>query len=373
MRIIIAGDYAPVESAIISFQNKGSKLFQEDLIHLLTDSDYAIVNLECPILEDNDNPRINKCGPHLSSSPIAVKLIQEAGFNCVTLANNHILDYGRNGLISTLNQCKYHMLDTVGVGMDINDASTTLYKQIGDKVIAIINCCEHEFSIATDHECGANPLNPIKQYYSIQAAKSQADYVFVIVHGGPEYYSLPTIRMQDTYRYFVDAGADVVINHHQHCYSGYEIYHNKPIFYGLGNFYFEAQKHNTADSWFHGYMVELNLDDTDSISFSIHPYIQGINNTIKLLDQDAFTNQLIEMNSIITNSRLLKEHNVKYHKTVHMKWALEPIQNRWIKAAQIRGILPSFVSKKWLIILYNVINCESHRDKLLDYIYSKIK
>lgn len=52
------------------------------------------------------------------------------------------------------------------------------------------------------------------------------------MHGGHEHYQLPSLRMQETYRFFIDAGADVVVNHHQHCFSGYEIYNNKYIFMG---------------------------------------------------------------------------------------------------------------------------------------------
>ena len=84
-----------------------------------------------------------------------------------------------------------------------------------------------------------NPLLPIQQFYKIQEAKENADYVLVIVHGGIEHYQLPTSRMIETYRFFIDAGADAVVNHHQHCYSGYERYKSKPIIYGLGNLLFD--------------------------------------------------------------------------------------------------------------------------------------
>ena len=97
-----------------------------------------------------------------------------------------------------------------------------MYKRKDGETLAIINCCEHEFSIADDDSAGANPLNPIQQYYKIKEARLNADYVLVIVHGGHEMYQLPSLRMVDTYRFFIDAGADAVVNHHQHCFSGYE-------------------------------------------------------------------------------------------------------------------------------------------------------
>ena len=77
--------------------------------------------------------------------------------------------------------------------------------------MAVINCCEHEFSVTTGDFPGANPLNPIRQFYKISEARKDADYVVVIVHGGHEMLQLPSPRMQELYRYFIDVGADAVI------------------------------------------------------------------------------------------------------------------------------------------------------------------
>lgn len=71
--------------------------------------------------------------------------------------------------------------------------------------------------------------------------------------------------MVDTYRFFIDAGADAVINHHQHCISGYEHYQGKPIFYGIGNFFFPPIFKHTPKSWNEGYMVTLFLGESDGL------------------------------------------------------------------------------------------------------------
>ena len=117
---------------------------------------------------------------------------------------NHILDYGHEGLLKSIECCKDQGLDVVGVGDNLSEAERIIYLEKDGKKLAIINCCEHEFSIATESEAGANPLNPIRQYYAIQEAKKHADYVLVIVHGGHEHFQLPSPRMQETYRFFVD-------------------------------------------------------------------------------------------------------------------------------------------------------------------------
>ena len=97
--------------------------------------------------------------------------------------------------------------------------------------------------------------------------------MLVIVHVGPEHYQLLIPRMKEMYRFFIDVGADVVVNHHQHCFSGYEIYKEKPIFYGLGNFCFDwIGKRNGM--WNEGLLLSLTLDLNHKRQFVLIPYRQ---------------------------------------------------------------------------------------------------
>ena len=220
-----------------------------------SEADYNIINMEAPIVSGEGTP-ITKNGSNLKVNSCAIDALKWASFDCVTLANNHFYDYGEKGVKDTLIACRERCIDYVGAGLNLTEASQTLYKEIHGKTFAIINCCEHEYSIAAENSGGSNPINPIQQYYAINEAKKQADHVIVICHGGIEFFQYPTPRMVEWYRFFIDVGADAVINHHQHCYSGYEIYNGKPIFYGLGNFCFDRfDKRNS--SWNNGYLVEL--------------------------------------------------------------------------------------------------------------------
>ena len=238
MKILIAGDFCPQERVCASFEKGDFASVLREVKNSLSLVDYSIVNFECPITKGKELP-IKKCGPNLRCSSKGIEAISWVGFNCVTLANNHFLDYGESGVVNTIQVCSEFGIDIVGGGKNLQEASQILYKKIAGKILAIINCCEHEFSIATEKSAGANQLNPIRQYYTIKKARSEADFVLVIVHGGHEYYQLPNARMHETYRFFVDAGADAVVNHHHHCFSGSEVYNGKPIFYGLGNFCFD--------------------------------------------------------------------------------------------------------------------------------------
>lgn len=373
MKIIIAGDFAPRERLAKQVEKrKFQEIFSDNLVEIIKSVDYSLVNFESPIADEICSA-ITKCGPNLKCEENAVDAIKYAGFTCVTMANNHILDFGERGLGKSIECCKKNKIDVVGVGENLEEAKKTLYVEKGGKKLAIINCCEHEFSIATDTTAGANPLNPIQQYYSIKEAKNNADYVLVIVHGGHEHYQLSSPRMQETYRFFIEAGADAVVNHHQHCYSGYEIYNNKPIFYGLGNFCFDI-KGNPTRMWTEGYFVELDFEK--NIEFKIYPYCQyGKESTIKLLSENVFFEKISELNTIISNPEQLKKHAEEYYSKSQKAIAsfLQPIRNRYVMALQHRGLFPSFVNKKWIPVLSNVVICESHRDKLAYFLNKKIK
>ena len=268
--IIVAGDFCP--------QNRVSRLFEENCFdkvlgmvrRTVSEANYAIVNFECPITKGGEEP-IMKWGGNLCCTEKAMEAVKWAGFDCVTLANNHFYDFSEEGVRNTLHACSKYGIDSVGGGVNLQDASRVFYKIVNNKTLAIINCCEHEFSIATAKTGGSNPLNPLQQFYSIQDAKKNADFVLVITHGGHEHFQLPSPRMVETYRYFIDCGADAVVNHHQHCFSGYEVYKEKPIFYGLGNFCFDGNR-SGKDIWYEGFMVKLDTDD--SLSFEIIPFIQ---------------------------------------------------------------------------------------------------
>lgn len=234
----------------------------------------------------------------------------------------------------------------------------------GEKM-AIINCCENEFSIATDLTPGANPLNPIRQFYKIKEARKYADFVLVIVHGGIEHYQLPTPRMVENYHFFIDAGADAIVNHHQHCYSGYEIYNGKPIIYGLGNLLFD-NPNSRYSIWNEGYMVQINFDE--KITFDLHPYTQcNEEPNICLMNEEqkkSFKNKILDLNRIIASPKELMKaldaYSIKNRKFILSSFT--PWTNRLLLAAFIRGLLPSFLSTKRIINIKNRISCESHYD-----------
>ena len=173
--LLLAGDFAPRERVASKFDEGQYAEVLSEVKNLVEHVDYALVNLESPILEGTGTP-IKKAGPNLKCSKAVINALQYAGFKGVTLANNHFYDFGEDGALTTMSLLQQGGIDYVGAGKNLQEASRILYKTIGGKNFAFINCCENEYSIATEHTAGSNPVNPVRQYYTIKEAK-KPDYV----------------------------------------------------------------------------------------------------------------------------------------------------------------------------------------------------
>lgn len=366
MEILIAGDFCDKYRVKEYIAKELYPNLFDEVKPIVEKADFSIVNFEFPIVINEGKP-IQKCGPNLKGQKKAIDAIKYAGFNVCTLANNHILDQGEICCLDTMRLLKEEGLKIVGAGENLHKASEILYLEKDNKKVALINCCEYEFSIATNTTSGANPLNPIQQYYKILEARNNADFVIVIVHGGHEMYQLPSLRMKETYRFFIDAGADIVINHHQHCYSGYETYKGKKIVYGLGNFLFDNYKLQNS-IWNYGYMVLLHIDFNAGYNMSLIPYEQ-CNQEIKvklLRDEKDFKNKIKYLNDIINDDKKILTENVKWlEKSRNSSLSIfTPYNSKLFLYLYKRGLLPSFISKKKFLRISNIINCEAHFEKL---------
>lgn len=372
-KIVIAGDLCLQDrTANASLEN----LLQshEPCIPHIQSADYAVVNLECAVVNDIHLKPISKAGVALKCTDKVLDFAKGLGFRACALANNHFADYGDTGVKESLAALENRGIDHVGAGMNVHDAERVLYKTINDRNFAFINACEHEFTVATETKAGCNPLNPLRLSYAIREAKAKADYVIMIIHGGHEEYQLPSLRMQEAYRFFIDMGADVVVNHHQHCYSGYEIYQGKPIFYGLGNFSFD-ENGLRGMTWNEGYMLSLEFSET--ISFDLIPYVQNDELVgMQLMTgerKDQFEVQIQELNNIIADSRKVQEAWNKMAETRRNEYMrpLKPYQYPvLLKLAKhhllpknfITKLLPEYMTETRRLFLKSYFQCESHRD-----------
>ncbi|MBM1106768.1 CapA family protein [Aurantibacter crassamenti] len=342
-----------------------------DFLPIIQDCAFSITNLECPTTDVGST--ILKTGPILKASPKSLSALKKAGFNLLTMANNHILDYGQEGLKKTTNECDKLNINYVGVGKSLNDARKAFNFDLNNQKIAILNISENEFSTTQGEYWGANPMDPINNSYDIKNAKINNDKVIVIVHGGREHYNLPSPNFQKTLRFYVDCGADAVIAHHTHCVSGYENYNQAPIFYGLGNFLFKKPNNPRKPLWNKGLAVKLIIKE-NVIDFRLIPYIQGHQESpmIEVMQgkkKDDFLNDLDKLNDIITDEVILSEHWKNYIKTQHKYYKNKLfINNKWLQKFSGRNIIPFrfLTNKEHYTFVTNLIKCETHREILID-------
>ena len=160
-----------------------------------------------------------------------------------------------------------------------------------------------------------------------------------------------------------------MVNHHQHCYSGYEKYKGRYIFYGLGNFLFDSSSERHT-SWNDGYMVGVEMMGDGRVECKVIRYSQ-CNETPQVVPMDddslnSFQARLSELNGIISNESELKlRHQIwMENNSMFIPALFEPWQGRITSALYRRGILPLTFDNRRRLILTNYIWCESHLNKL---------
>jgi len=303
IKIIFSGDFAPVipvEKISNDHFNDISKFFETADLH--------ITNLESPLTSCQQ--AIKKTGPSLKANPSSVSLLQQAKVNIACLANNHIFDYGEQGIKDTINICEENNIDTIGIVNRPDNKDRWYIKKIKGKKIGFLNYCEHEYSVREKGLTGACGYSPVDAFYDISALKPMVDWLIVIYHGGNEYYPLPRTDLKKDFHYLADLGADVVIGHHTHVYSGYEIYKKKPLIYSLGNFFFPSE--GEPEGWNTGIICQLEMNN--ETGFKLIPIIQCENNCYVKLPSSEREPYILEhinaLSSIISDDNLLaKEWN----------------------------------------------------------------
>ncbi|MCP2044258.1 CapA family protein [Pontibacter sp. HSC-36F09] len=330
-----------------------------------SDVDYKLTNLEAPLVDDG-YPLL-KTGPSLKNPTSSLNLIKSMGFNLLCLANNHIMDYGCEGLNNTIKLCELEGIPFIGAGANSNKASTPFFINKAGQKIAIINIAENEFGEATIDSPGFYAYEAINAYNSIREIKGTVDHVVVVFHGGHEHHQLPSPEIQKRYRFLIDSGASVVVAHHTHCFSGYEKYNGGLISYSLGNFIFDHPKKRN-DIWNYGYALKLTFETGFEPNFEIYPYSQ-CDKEAKVVflegeEKKIFFNKISEINSVILNEERLTNEWRKYLEVNYKKYLtyLEVPNYKYLRGARLYKLLPSFISKTHKALLLNMVRCDSHNE-----------
>ncbi len=207
----------------------------------------TIVNLESS-LSDAGKP-IKKRGPHLCSSDLAMDVLRGINVAAVTLANNHTMDYGGEGLLKSIKQLDKAEIKHLGAGENVLEAEEPIiFRDISSNSqdIILMNCgWDVEETVYTaKNTAGCAPLDRKKVVERIKATRLQNknSKLILFAHWGFEYNTLPMPLDIRFAHQCIDVGCDLIIGHHPHVIQPKEIYKGKEIYYSLGNFYFGSRR-----------------------------------------------------------------------------------------------------------------------------------
>ena len=279
--INLADDWYTMEAAA----QKGdvSDCISENARSELASADISVVNNEF-VYEDGETPLAGKTYT-FGAATENVKLLKIFSADLVTLANNHVYDYGEEGLISTLDTLDDAEIPYVGAGRNLEEASAIKYFVVKGRKIAFVSATEIEKFAKYTKEATENSPGVIKTIDTslfcsvIAEAKANADYVVACVHWGIEGkndFEAEQRRMAEDY---VKAGADVVIGGHPHRLQGVEFIEDTPVAYSLGNFWFSTGTIYTT-------IAQIRIDESGDLSLYMIPCIQQ-NLTTSILTEDA--------------------------------------------------------------------------------------
>jgi hypothetical protein len=336
MKIILTGDY---------FYNYGKE--QKDFLKLksfLENYDASVINWEGSYRGD-DNLRIHK-SMNLEFSPIGIKLPSNS---ILCLSNNHILDYGVKGLERTIERFELNGIRWFGI-----QDRRRLNENFHIYEIAGIKICLIGFGWKNEECRPPTKVSPgVVDFtrYNIDSTFNELekyDYDFVIsyVHTGYEYEYYPLPHHVELSRLLVDKGSDIVYQSHTHCIQPYEVYNDKYIFYGLGNFYFSSLRTKYPKISDKGIMVEVTINanamyeiNIIDIKFNRNLQSSSVSMNSNYLDNDKLIYENIEKYS--NSYRSIRTRKINPRPIMHYN---RPVSNYlrynlWLAIVKITGFL----------------------------------
>jgi poly-gamma-glutamate synthesis protein (capsule biosynthesis protein) len=217
-----------------------------------------LANLETPTPAPGTALR-PKAGPAIAGDAKSLDPAANLGAQvCLTLANNHMMDFGWPGVDRTLAECRRRQILTVGAGQTLAEAGQPVIIEQHGLRVGVLGCCETQFGIATPHRGGVQALDP-GIHRAIRQLRAATDFVVVSVHAAAEMSPWPSPKWQDFCRSLIEAGAGLVHGHHAHVPQGYERYGGGVISYGLGNFCVDPARWQSHPNGLWSVVLELAL------------------------------------------------------------------------------------------------------------------
>ena len=216
------------------------KLLDEDTLAFFRSADHVAANVEGALIDAVDD---GSRGVFFHSmDPAAACLLEKIGADIWCIGNNHTMDAGREGVISTRALAAEKGCRTIGAGLNEVEASQPIYLEEAGGIGMFGVAYMAECIPATATEPGIFRWDDMDYIAArIAEVKSRARWCVIVSHGGEEFTSLPSPYTRDRYLKYLELGADVVVAHHPHVPENYELFDDgKAIFYSLGNFIFDT-------------------------------------------------------------------------------------------------------------------------------------
>lgn len=367
VRILVAGDTCPIGVNESRFATGSASEILGDVVDVVGASDLFVLNLECPIT-DSSKPS-PKIGPSLKASLGTAVGFSKIGVDVACIANNHMMDFGTEGLISTTTRLEENGVSVVGGGGNLNDSWRIEARVINGIRIGIVAMAESEFGIAGLNSPGVCPLDHHDFFKLMRDERHRFDHIVVLVHGGNEYYAYPRPGLVKSARFLASMGASAVICQHTHVVGCYEWFGGVPIVYGQGNFIFDYPSKNEA--WNEGVLIDLTFSQTACLEIDFIPITQGTSNGAVALLRDEERYRVL--NGIKTRSEILSDQEA-----LALKWEqyCKSVERFYLNSLHGRaGIFRRIIGRLGYLRLLespeknrkrlNLIRCESHHEVLL--------
>ena len=245
------------------------KLISEEILNFLHSADHVIPNVEGPVANAEQNTASSGVQQLLHTiDPKAVKVLNKMGADIWNICNNHIMDAGPYGIESTLNIAKEMGVQTIGAGMNIEEARKPVIIDeaggIGLFGVGYQRACR-KADVDKPGCYSWSDLDAIQN--TINEIKAECKWCIVVAHAGEEFTPLPSPYTRERYHKYLEMGADIV-GHHPHVPMNYETVGDKIIFYSLGNFIFDTDYQRSQHKTEFGIIVKLNFTENE---FSYEP------------------------------------------------------------------------------------------------------
>ncbi len=372
--IIIAGDICPIGNNTELFQRGDAPQLLRGFKSVFDNADLIVANLECPLV-DSATPKL-KSGPNLAVPSDCINGLEAIGIDAIGLANNHIMDYGLEGLISTTQLLSKSGIDYVGAGDNIQTAGKIISIDVNGLRVGVYAAAEHEFGIASQHQAGANPLNVINAARDIKNNRHRYDRLIVLIHGGNEHFPFPRPGLQKTCRFLVEIGADIIVCQHSHITGCAESYMGAQIIYGQGNFLFDMA--SSYDSWRIGCLIKVSFGNDHDQKVEFLPFAQPLDGggieQLSEMDEKKWFAEFEERSSYLDDQGYLTEKWIEYYQS-QKTYYFNVMFGRF---SHIRRFLKRIGLIKWIdpektqLARLNMIRCESHREVLLRILESEV-